>query len=102
MVRHARCRHSRRDGPCEPAAHPTCERAGRTLRDFPAADGRPCSRVGSQGEPPPGTDGVRMELRPGYKPTEVGVIPEDWDVLLLDSVAQRGSGHTPDKAHPEY
>jgi len=38
----------------------------------------------------------------GYKLTEVGVIPEDWEVVLLDSVAKRGSGHTPDKAHPEY
>ena len=24
-------------------------------------------------------DGVRMEVKPGYKQTEVGVIPEDWD-----------------------
>jgi len=38
----------------------------------------------------------------GYKQTEVGVIPQDWDVTLLDSVARRGSGHTPDKAHHEY
>jgi type I restriction enzyme S subunit len=30
------------------------------------------------------------------------VIPENWDVVQLDSVAKRGSGHTPDKAHPEY
>ena len=43
-----------------------------------------------------------MELKPGYKQTEVGVIPEDWDVVLLDSVARRASGHTPDKTHPEY
>jgi type I restriction enzyme S subunit len=43
-----------------------------------------------------------MELRPGYKQTEVGAIPEDWDVVLLDSVSRRASGHTPDKAHPEY
>jgi type I restriction enzyme S subunit len=43
-----------------------------------------------------------MELMPGYKQTEVGVIPEDWDVVLLDSVARRASGHTPDKTHPEY
>ena len=43
-----------------------------------------------------------MELKPGYKQTEVGVFPEDWPVVLLDSVAKRGSGHTPDKAHPEY
>lgn len=39
---------------------------------------------------------------PGYKQTEVGVIPEDWDSPALDAVAKRGSGHTPDKKHPEY
>ncbi|MBN3876635.1 MAG: restriction endonuclease subunit S [Nostoc sp. JL23] len=38
----------------------------------------------------------------GYKQTEVGMIPNDWEVVLLDSVAKRGSGHTPDKKHPEY
>jgi type I restriction enzyme, S subunit len=43
-----------------------------------------------------------MGLKPGYKQTEVGVVPEDWEVVLLDSVAKRGSGHTPSKAHPEY
>ena len=43
-----------------------------------------------------------MELNPGYKQTDVGVIPDEWDVVLLDSVAKRGSGHTPDKKHPEY
>ncbi len=42
------------------------------------------------------------KLKPGFKQTEVGVIPEDWEVALLDSVAKRGSGHTPDKKHPEY
>ncbi|TSA30389.1 MAG: restriction endonuclease subunit S [Verrucomicrobiaceae bacterium] len=41
-------------------------------------------------------------MKPGYKQTEVGVIPEEWDVVLLDKVAKRGSGHTPDKKHPEY
>ena len=29
---------------------------------------------------PSGKDGVLMELKPGYKQTEVGVIPEDWEV----------------------
>lgn len=38
----------------------------------------------------------------GYKQTELGVIPKEWDVVLLDSVAKRGSGHTPDKEHAEY
>ena len=28
-----------------------------------------------------------MELRPGYKLTEVGVIPEDWDLELLEHLA---------------
>jgi type I restriction enzyme, S subunit len=43
-----------------------------------------------------------MEIKPGYKQTELGMIPEDWAVVLLDSVAKRGSGHTPAKGHPEY
>ncbi|MFN6539184.1 MAG: restriction endonuclease subunit S [Nostoc sp. EkiNYC01] len=43
-----------------------------------------------------------MIILEGYKQTEVGVIPSDWEVVLLDSVAKRGSGHTPDKKHPEY
>ncbi len=37
-----------------------------------------------------------------FKQTDLGEIPEDWEVVLLDSVAKRGSGHTPDKEHPEY
>lgn len=44
----------------------------------------------------------QLSIRHGYKQTEVGLIPEDWDVVLMDSVAKRGSGHTPDKQHPEY
>ena len=43
-----------------------------------------------------------MELKPGYKQTEVGAIPEEWETPTLDSVAKRGSGHTPNKKHPEY
>lgn len=43
-----------------------------------------------------------MELNPGYRQTEVGVIPEDWSAVLLDSIAKRGSGHTPSKSFPEY
>lgn len=30
-----------------------------------------------------------MELKPGYKRTEVGVIPEDWRVATLDAIADR-------------
>ncbi|BCK75913.1 type I restriction-modification enzyme S subunit [Acetobacter aceti NRIC 0242] len=28
--------------------------------------------------------------------------PEDWPIMHLDRIAQRGSGHTPSKSHPEY
>ena len=33
-----------------------------------------------------------MELKPGYKQTEVGVIPEDWDVPAMDEICIRNSG----------
>ncbi|MDP2144298.1 MAG: restriction endonuclease subunit S, partial [Gallionella sp.] len=37
-----------------------------------------------------------VEVRPGYKLTEVGVIPEDWEVAALgDLTAKIGSGITP-------
>ena len=29
-------------------------------------------------------------------------MPKGWNHLLLDSVADRGSGHTPDREKPEY
>jgi type I restriction enzyme S subunit len=37
-----------------------------------------------------------------FKQTEIGEIPEEWEVVLVGAVAKRGSGHTPDKKHPEY
>ncbi|NYT60630.1 restriction endonuclease subunit S [Alcaligenaceae bacterium] len=37
-----------------------------------------------------------------FKDSPVGRIPVEWDALLLDSVARRGSGHTPNKAKQEY
>ena len=44
--------------------------------DAAAADDRPRRRTGGQGEPPPGEDGFLMDVKPGYKQTEVGVIPD--------------------------
>lgn len=37
-----------------------------------------------------------------YQETAVGWIPKDWQYELLDRLASRGSGHTPNKDHPEY
>ncbi|PSJ16262.1 restriction endonuclease subunit S [Nitrosomonas supralitoralis] len=38
-----------------------------------------------------------MELKPGYKQTEVGVIPEDWDVCQLKDFVDINSGESPSK-----
>jgi len=37
-----------------------------------------------------------------FKMTEIGEIPESWEVARLDDVALRKTGHTPDKKKPEY
>ena len=49
------------------------------------------------------------ELRPPqsqaphlYKDSPLGWIPREWDFVLLDDVALRGSGHTPSKSVPSY
>lgn len=36
-----------------------------------------------------------MEVKPGYKLTEVGVIPEDWESISLGSIAPIATGNTP-------
>lgn len=37
-----------------------------------------------------------------FKDSPVGRIPVGWEVKLLDTIAKRGSGHTPNKLKPEY
>lgn len=37
-----------------------------------------------------------------YQKTAIGWIPRDWQYELLDKLALRGSGHTPNKDYPEY
>jgi len=42
-------------------------------------------------------------VRAGYKQTEVGEIPEDWDVYEIQQLAKTGSGTTPARAlHNKY
>lgn len=43
-----------------------------------------------------------MEVKPGYKQTDVGVIPEDWSEVNITSVARLESGHTPSRKKPNY
>lgn len=42
-----------------------------------------------------------MEVKPGYKHTDVGVIPEDWDVTDIAACAETASGTTPARALAE-
>jgi type I restriction enzyme S subunit len=37
-----------------------------------------------------------------YQQTPLGWLPKEWEVRLLDEVAQRGSGHTPSKSIASY
>ncbi|MFM2060145.1 MAG: hypothetical protein RLY71_4530 [Pseudomonadota bacterium] len=39
---------------------------------------------------------------PGYKQTEVGVIPENWDIRRLGELAAVTAGGTPSRANPTY
>lgn len=50
------------------------------------------------------TRGVGVDGKPhtDFKDSPVGRIPKGWDCCLLDKVARRGSGHTPDKKKSEY
>ncbi len=43
-----------------------------------------------------------MEVKPGYKQTEVGVIPEDWEVKTLSELADIHSGGTPSTTEPKF
>jgi type I restriction enzyme S subunit len=45
---------------------------------------------------------VRSESTHKFNETELGKFPIEWKVSLLDSLAQRGSGHTPNKGKPTY
>lgn len=43
-----------------------------------------------------------MAVKPGYKQTEVGVIPEDWDVKQIGEFTDCTAGGTPSTLVPQY
>jgi type I restriction enzyme, S subunit len=45
---------------------------------------------------------IRSEKTHKFKNSPLGRIPIEWEVKLLDRLAERGSGHTPDKSYPSY
>ena len=67
--------HGEMDRVSQPLTQRVKELAERYETPLPQND-LPRGGAGGEGEPPPGTDGFLMEVRPGYKQTEVGVIPE--------------------------
>ena len=67
----------------QPGAHRAHQATGRTLRHAAAEAGRGSGNPRRPRGRTPEEDGVRMEVKPGYKQTEVGVIPEDWDAGVL-------------------
>lgn len=45
---------------------------------------------------------LRSEATHVFKDSPIGRIPVEWEITLLDEIAERGSGHTPSKKHPGY
>jgi type I restriction enzyme, S subunit len=43
-----------------------------------------------------------MKVKPGYKQTEIGVIPEDWEVKCLSALAKILSGGTPNTTNLQF
>lgn len=57
----------------------------------------------TRGMTPDGKLRPSRDKAPGlYQETPIGWIPKDWDAALLDTLADRRSGHTPSKSHPDY
>ena len=44
----------------------------------------------------------RWQPHTDFQESELGKVPAGWAVTKLDELVTRGSGHTPDKQHPEY
>ena len=42
------------------------------------------------------------QLPEGYKKTEVGVIPEDWELKTIGDIGSVSSGGTPSRTNPLY
>ena len=42
------------------------------------------------------------KIKKGYKDTEIGIIPEDWDIINIGEVAEIISGGTPSSYNPKY
>src|SRR5262245_9659752 len=83
-------------------AHPP---TGRTLRHAAAAAHRRSGRARRSRGSTSQEDGSSMEVKPGYKETEVGEIPEGWDVFAVRQMGEVVTGkalavHAPGRLRP--
>src|SRR5712664_4890869 len=86
MVKFSRRRRSGRAESCIAVAYRTHPAIGRTLRHhLTPTRVRRCYADRPRGGTPE-EDGGSVELKPGYKHAEVGVIPENWEVRTLGAI----------------
>src|ERR1017187_3243885 len=84
-------------GPRVADAHRAHPPTGRTLRHAAAAAHR---RSGDARRPrgrTPQENGSGMEVKPGYKQTEVGVIPKEWNAVSFSEILEFRNGANADK-----
>src|ERR1700693_3652727 len=77
---------ARRTGPRFADPHRAYSPVGRTLRHAPAEAHRGSGDTHRPGRGASQEDGGVMEVRPGFKQTESGMIPEDWESKTLGSL----------------
>src|SRR5260370_11394879 len=85
-------RRAERAGPRLPGAHRPHPPIGRPLRCAAAATHRGGGGPRGPRGCAPQEDGSGMEVKPGYKQTEVGVIPEEWKVSTFGDVFKVTAG----------
>src|ERR1017187_10813929 len=87
MAGHAGRRRAGGIGPRVADAHRAYPATRRTLRHPAAAAHRRSRHPRRPRGRTPQEDGGGMEVKPGYKRTEAGVIPEEWEVTSLEQVS---------------
>src|SRR5947209_12120898 len=93
-------RRAERARPRLPGSHRPHPATGRPLRRASAAAQRGGEGTRRPRGRAPQEDGGGMELRPGYKQTEVGVIPEEWETRPLLRAVHIATGQVDPRREP--
>src|SRR5262245_32680859 len=81
-------------------AHRAPPPTGRTLRHAAAATDRGSRKPRRPRGQTPQEDGGSVEVKPGYKQTEVGMIPEEWEVRGLLKTVRIANGQVDPRNEP--